>query len=142
MIKQEQNNISEQSAAKHILVVDDIQTNLRLAKAFLNGGGYQNIYLESDPCRVSEWLNSVDLDLLILDLSMPKKDGLSLFSELKIEFGAKLPPVIFLTALHDDSWRQQANMLGADAFITKPFDQDMMLRCIEETLARATEKNK
>ena len=43
-----------QHSSVHILIVDDIQTNLRLAKAFLNGGGYQNVYLESDPFRVSE----------------------------------------------------------------------------------------
>ena len=78
----ETKEITWQSCLEHILVVDDIQTNLRLAKAFLNGGGYQNVYLESDPFRVSEWLNSVDINLLILDLSMPEKDGISLFVEL------------------------------------------------------------
>lgn len=122
----------------HILIVDDIQTNLRLAKAFLNGGGYQNVYLESDPFRVSEWLNSVDINLVILDLSMPQKDGISLFGELKSEFGERLPPVIFLTALHDDSWRAQAIELGAKAFITKPFDQTKMLSCINEILNSTT----
>ena len=50
----ETKEITGQNCLEHILVVDDIQTNLRLAKAFLNGGGYQNVYLESDPFRVSE----------------------------------------------------------------------------------------
>jgi DNA-binding response OmpR family regulator len=127
-----------QHSSVHILIVDDIQTNLRLAKAFLNGGGYQNVYLESDPFRVSEWLNSVDINLVILDLSMPQKDGISLFGELKSEFGERLPPVIFLTALHDDSWRAQAIELGAKAFITKPFDQTKMLSCINEILNSTT----
>ncbi|WP_316678297.1 response regulator [uncultured Tolumonas sp.] len=127
-----------QNCLEHILVVDDIQTNLRLAKAFLNGGGYQNVYLESDPFRVSEWLNSVDINLLILDLSMPQKDGISLFVELQNEFAERLPPVIFLTALHDDSLRAQAIELGAKAFITKPFDQTKMLSCISEILNSIT----
>ena len=134
----ETKEITGQNCLEHILVVDDIQTNLRLAKAFLNGGGYQNVYLESDPFRVSEWLNSVDINLLILDLSMPEKDGISLFGELKSEFGERLPPVIFLTALHDDSWRAQAIELGAKAFITKPFDQTKMLSCISEILNSIT----
>lgn len=134
MTEYDAKGITEPHFSEHILIVDDIQTNLRLAKAFLSGGGYQNIYLESDPCKVSEWLNSVDINLLILDLSMPQKDGLCLFAELKSEFGARLPPVIFLTALHDDSWRLQAIELGAKAFITKPFDQTKMLSCISEIL--------
>jgi CheY-like chemotaxis protein len=142
MIKQKENNISEQNLSQHILVVDDIPTNLRLAKAFLNGGGYQNIYAESDPRRVTEWLNSVAIDLLILDLSMPQIDGLSLFSALKLEFGERLPPVIFLTALQDEIWRDQAMRMGAKAFITKPFEQEMMLHCIEATLVNSVKRNK
>ena len=138
MTPYEAKGITGQNCLEHILVVDDIQTNLRLAKAFLNGGGYQNVYLESDPFRVSEWLNSVDINLVILDLSMPQKDGISLFGELKSEFGERLPPVIFLTALHDDSWRAQAIELGAKAFITKPFDQTKMLSCISEILNSIT----
>ena len=134
----ETKGITGQNCLEHILVVDDIQTNLRLAKAFLNGGGYQNVYLESDPFRVSEWLNSVDINLLILDLSMPEKDGISLFVVLQNEFAERLPPVIFLTALHDDSWRAQAIELGAKAFITKPFDQTKMLSCISEILNSIT----
>ena len=136
------NTNSEKSAAneqifdRHILVVDDIPTNLKLSKAFLNGGGYQHVYLESDPAWVSEWMNSVDINLLILDLSMPQKDGLKLYAELKEEFGKRLPPVIFLTALHDNMWREQAMALGAQAFITKPFDQLQMLECISEILGQ------
>lgn len=122
----------------HILVVDDIQTNLRLAKAFLSGGGFQHIYLEHDATKVTGWLSSVDIDLLILDLSMPQKDGISLFVELQNEFGERLPPVIFLTALHDENWRTQALELGAAAFITKPFDQTKMLSCIHEILNPST----
>lgn len=83
-------------------------------------------------------MNSVDINLVILDLSMPQKDGISLFGELKSEFGERLPPVIFLTALHDDSWRAQAIELGAKAFITKPFDQTKMLSCINEILNSTT----
>ena len=60
----ETKGITGQNCLEHILVVDDIQTNLRLAKAFLNGGGYQNVYLESDPFRVSEWLNCISRDLI------------------------------------------------------------------------------
>jgi DNA-binding response OmpR family regulator len=127
-----------QYASAHILIVDDIPTNLRLAKAFLSTGGYRNIYLESDPTKVVEWLKRVNFNLLILDLSMPQKDGISLFVELQNEFGDHLPPVIFLTALHDDSWRVQAIELGAKAFITKPFDQTKMLSCISEILHSAS----
>jgi|GEM_PF-6570181 Response regulators consisting of a CheY-like receiver domain and a winged-helix DNA-binding domain len=130
----EQSTGDDRIFEQHILVVDDIQTNLRLSKAFLGGGGYKNIYLESDPFRVSEWLNSVDINLIIMDLSMPQKDGIQLFSELQMEFGASLPPVIFLTALHEDRWRAQALAMGASAFITKPFNQDKMLDCIRAIL--------
>ncbi len=116
--------------SKNILVVDDIAVNLRLIQAMLNASGFQHIHLESDSTKVQDWIDTVDINLIILDLSMPQKDGLTLFREIKAQVGATLPPVIFLTAMHDEKWKEEALSLGAAAYITKPFDQSNFIELV------------
>lgn len=116
--------------SKNILAVDDISVNLRLLQAMLNASGFQNVYLETDSTKVQDWLDTIDIDLIILDLSMPQKDGLTLFKEMKATIGNNLPPVIFLTAMHDQQWKEEAIELGATAYITKPFDQSSFIKLV------------
>lgn len=113
--------------SKHILIVDDITTNLRLMKALLNGAGFSNIYLESDSRKVSEWFDTMEIDLLILDVSMPHKDGISVIADMKANPALKDIPIIVITALHDPEWQQKAHVLGVQGFFTKPFDQQIFL---------------
>lgn len=125
------NNIKD----KHILVVDDIAINLRLMQAMLNASGFLHVHLESDSLKVKEWIETIDIGLIILDLSMPEKDGLTVFRELKeMSQTIHLPPVIFVTALNDNHWKEEAMTLGAAGFVTKPFDQVAFIQLISELL--------
>lgn len=72
--------------------------------------------------------------LLITDVQLPGMDGLELQERLRRD-GHRLP-VIFLTALEDEALRRRAFEGGAKCFLNKPFEGDIMIRCIEFALSQ------
>ena len=71
---------------------------------------------------------SGEFHLIILDLMLPKLDGMSVLSAIR---GQRLQvPIIAMTALDDDDSRQHALLLGANEYITKPFALSHLLTCI------------
>jgi len=70
---------------------------------------------------------------LVVDIRMPGMSGLELQAKLKAE-GSRVP-IIFITAHGDEKMRLQAMRAGAVDFLTKPFDQDVLLDCIRAALA-------
>ncbi len=119
--------------AYHIFLVDD-DTLLRKSLAFhLEEAGYQVTTLGS----AEELLESVQrttVDLILLDIVLPGMDGLeairSLRENLKI-------PVIFLTGRRRELDELIGFQLGADDYVTKPFDLDLLLMRIKAVLRRA-----
>ncbi len=109
-----------------ILVVDDDQDLLLLAKESLldfhvlvAGGGREAIDL-----LVSAQGRSIRA--LVLDLMMPNVDGFAVLRELRARPETASMPVIVLTARQDLSVEQQADEMGADAFLTKPYNPQML----------------
>jgi FixJ family two-component response regulator len=70
---------------------------------------------------------------LVVDIRMPGMSGLELQAKLKAE--RSRVPIIFITAHGDEKMRLQAMRAGAVDFLTKPFDQDVLLDCIRAALA-------
>jgi FixJ family two-component response regulator len=70
---------------------------------------------------------------LVVDIRMPGMSGLELQSKLKAE--QSRVPIIFITAHGDEKMRLQAMRAGAVDFLTKPFDQEVLLDCIRAALA-------
>jgi PAS domain S-box-containing protein len=103
-----------------ILIVDDLQANVRLLEEMLRGAGYTNIESTMDPHEVSALHRKKSFDLILLDLLMPGLDGFQVMAGLKgIETGGYLP-VLVITAQPDHKLR--ALQAGAKDFISKPFD--------------------
>ncbi|BFT63490.1 response regulator [Pseudomonas moorei] len=78
---------------------------------------------------------SHDTTCLISDVQMPGMSGLDLQSEL-IKKGQRIP-IIFITAYPEESVRQRAQSAGAICFLSKPFDGQVMIDCIEQILKTA-----
>jgi FixJ family two-component response regulator len=70
---------------------------------------------------------------LITDLQMPGLDGLELQTRLIAQGHAT--PVIFVTAFPEERFRQRAMTAGALGFLSKPFTEDALIRCVESALA-------
>lgn len=97
----------------------------------LGRAGYRNVDVLADPLlAIGRVLDSTP-DLILLDLHMPGLDGLGLLRQLsQITMTGTYLPIIMLTADVDPSTRRQALSLGAEDFLTKPFDLgEVLLRC-------------
>lgn len=119
---------------KHILVVDD-DALLRRSLAFnLEQSGYKT----STAATAEDALAQAQLetpDLVLLDIGLPGMDGLDALRHMKSRLGI---PVIFLTARRRELDEVLGLELGADDYITKPFDIDVLLAHIKAVLRRAS----
>lgn len=105
---------------KRILVVDDSKTNLAIFKENFSDD-YDVIPVTSAQMAL-DFLSSNTCDLILLDIAMPDMDGFELIRIIKKNDTAKEIPVIFLTGLTDPKVETEGLELGADDFITRPFD--------------------
>ena len=109
---------------KRILLVEDDPNFGRILKDYLTINNYE-VSLAVNGIEGFEKFNRSDFDLCILDIMMPFKDGLTLAKEIR-EVN-ELIPLIFLTAknLKDDVLK--GYKIGADDYLTKPFDSEIKL---------------
>jgi two-component system KDP operon response regulator KdpE len=110
-----------------ILVVDDDQQILDFLKPKLRGAGY-NVLTATNGIEGLEQAKAQEPDLLVLDMMMPEKDGLETLKEIR-DFSAV--PVIVLSARGADADKIKGLELGADDYLSKPFNPDELLARIK-----------
>jgi len=103
-----------------ILVVDDLPFNLELLDDELSTLGFE-VVTASDGEEALEQVLKEQPDLVLLDLSLPKKDGLEVLASLRADPQYRSLPVILLTARQEYEDRVKGLEAGADDYITKPF---------------------
>lgn len=118
------NNISPGT----ILIVDDNISNLQLIVTMLSKYEYEILVARSGPEAI-KIANESPVDLILLDILMPKMDGFEVCSVLKSSEKTKELPVIFLSALDDVNSKIQGFSLGGVDYISKPFyEEEVMAR--------------
>jgi DNA-binding response OmpR family regulator len=124
--------LREESVAKHILLVDD-DALLRRSLAFnLEQAGYRASTAEMGEDALAQ-VRLDPPDLVLLDISLPGIDGLDTLRTLRQQLNV---PVIFLTARRRELDEVLGLELGADDYVTKPFDFDVLLARIKAVLRR------
>lgn len=123
------------SAAINVLVVDDDPVFLGLVRSLLEPWGIHMTGLD-DPLRFWETLQSVQPDLLILDVEMPELSGIELCQAVRTDPTWQELPILFLTAHKDSQIVQQVFAAGADEFIIKPVVGPELLTRINNRLER------
>ena len=109
----------------HILVVDDDDGIRSLVKKYLNENNYLVTTAESAE-DASEKVNIVQIDLIILDIMMPGKNGLEFINDNKKKLDS---PIILLTAKGEANERVEGLEIGADDYLAKPFEpKELILR--------------
>ena len=118
---------------KKILLVEDDSNFGRILKEYLSINNY-NVDLASNGIEGYEKFNRSEYDLCILDVMMPYKDGFTLAKEIR-EKNDHIP-IMFLTAktLKDDVLK--GYKVGADDYLTKPFDSEILLAKIKSLFSR------
>lgn len=116
-----------------ILVVDDEKNIVQLARLYLNKEGYR-VEVAYDGAQALAKAKSVRPDLIVLDIMMPEMDGLAVARELRKTSNV---PIIILTARGDDVDRIVGLELGADDYVTKPFNPRELVARVKAVLRRA-----
>ena len=118
---------------KRILIVEDDPNFGKILKEYLTLNDY-DIVLAKNGIEGFEKFNKSYFDLCILDIMMPYKDGFTLAKEIR-EKNDEVP-IFFLTAKHLKEDVLKGFKIGADDYMTKPFDSEVLLAKIKATLNR------
>ena len=118
----------------HVLIIEDSEDMAYGLKTNLEYEDYQ-VTVATDGEEGLQQALEVSPDLIILDLTLPKLDGLSVLSELRTK-GAQIP-VLILTARGEEQDKVTGLKLGADDYVTKPFALLELLARVEALLRRA-----
>ena len=119
--------------AKRILVVDDEQDIVRLVGLRLKANGYE-VLSANDGQQGLETAQKEKPDLIILDVMMPKMDGYKVCGLLKKDSRFAKTPIIMFTAKAQDKDKDLGREVGADAYLTKPFDPPVLIAKVKELL--------
>jgi CheY-like chemotaxis protein len=122
-------------ALEPVLIVDDNPQNLKLAKVILAAEGY-DVKTAVDAEEALRVLESFTPHLILMDLQLPRMDGLELTRRLKADPAHHEIIIIALTAYAMKGDDRKAFAAGCDGYISKPIDIDAFPRVVAEHLAR------
>ncbi|MFH1414374.1 MAG: response regulator [Candidatus Omnitrophota bacterium] len=120
---------------KTILVVDDELDLVKAVEVRLKAAGYA-VLVAYDGQDGLEKARRIKPDLIILDLMLPKLDGYRVCRMLKYDVKYQQIPIIMFTARAQEEDKKMGEDVGADAFITKPFEPQELLSKISEFLKK------
>lgn len=126
--------MSTSEAQRNILVVDDESQITRVLRTALSGHGY-NVRSAGDGDEALEVMRQWTPDLVITDLSMPNMGGLELCRRIRAKSSV---PIIVLSVRGEEKPKVDALDLGADDYVTKPFNMNELLARVRAGLRRAS----
>ncbi len=118
----------------HILVVEDNANTRKLMEAVLLQNGYQPV-LACDGIEALDVLDKKHIDLIVLDIMMPRMDGYEFTKTLR-ESGCDLP-ILMVTAKETPADKHKGFIIGTDDYMTKPVDEEEMILRIAALLRRS-----
>ena len=111
-----------------VLVVDDLAANRELLQGYLEILGY-DVRQARDGLEALDAVAVEEPDLVLLDIDMPRLDGIAVCERLKAHPVRRLIPVVILTASNERETKLRGIAAGADDFLSKPFDaKELLLR--------------
>jgi twitching motility two-component system response regulator PilG len=122
---------NEAIAGIKVLVIDDSNTIRRSADIFLKQGGYQ-VLLAEDGFDALAKVNDLRPDLIFCDILMPRLDGYQTCAIIKRNPQFSAVPVIMLSSKDGLFDKARGRMVGAEAYLTKPFTKDQLLQAVEQ----------
>ena len=122
-----------------ILVVDDDAAVLDVTKEILEYSGYKTVSA-SDGMEAWEILQKQPVDMAVLDLNMPRMNGLELMRKIRSQTSLSRLPILLLTVRQAVEDQVSGYDQGADDYLTKPFDSKMLLARIHALERRCLDK--
>ena len=118
-----------------LLVVDDNEMNRDLFTRRLERQGYQ-VTVAVDGLQALEILDKANFDLVLLDIMLPVMNGYQVLEHLKADESLSQVPVIITTSIDEADGKAKCLALGAEDYLTKPFNPVVLKSRISDCLAR------
>ncbi len=131
----DQRGRSDQLMAQRVLVVDDDPQIVRLLRTYLEQAGY-GVFVAYSGDEALLSLRHDRPDLVLLDLMLPERDGWEVTRVVRSDTGLGAVPIIMLTARVEDHDRILGLQLGADDYVTKPFNPGEVVARVRAVLRR------
>lgn len=116
-----------------ILAVDDSASMRQMVSFTLKGAGYQ-VVEAVDGVDALNKAKANKFDLILTDVNMPNKDGISLIKDLRALPDYKFTPMLMLTTESGADKKNEGKAAGATGWIVKPFNPDQLLKTIKKVL--------
>ncbi|MBI5699478.1 response regulator [Candidatus Saganbacteria bacterium] len=120
--------------AQKILVVDDEEDIVTALSIRLKALGYE-VITAADGMAALDVARTQNPDLILLDIMLPKLDGYKVCRMLKFDEKYRHIPIIMITAKVADSNKKMGEEVGADAYLTKPFNPEELVARIKELIS-------
>jgi len=120
--------------AARILIVDDEECNILVARKYLQADGFTKIQAVTDSNRAISVIRSEKPDLVLLDIMMPQVTGVDILQVMALDPVLQRIPVLILTASMDSTTKRHCLDLGATDFLGKPVDPNDLLPRVRNTL--------
>jgi CheY-like chemotaxis protein len=120
-----------------VLAVDDELTNLNIMRIHLSRAGYDTVLAENGQVALQRLEENPDIDVILLDRMMPVMDGMTCLAEIKSNTGWRDIPVVMQTAAAATEQVLQGINAGVYYYLTKPYDDRMLLSIIRSALQDA-----
>ncbi len=123
-------------SGQRILVVEDHHSMSRAIQGILESEGYE-VFTAADGVEALEMMEETKPDLILADIMMPRMDGYTLYDEIRARPEWTPIPFVFLTARSEREDRLRGKELGAEDYVTKPFDAEELVVVVRSRLERA-----
>jgi CheY-like chemotaxis protein len=136
---------------RYILVADDNDNDLQLTLMALKRGGQSHeVAVAHDGVEVLDYLHCrgsfesrhrQNPDIILLDLKMPRMDGMDVLRAIRSDADLRMIPVVMLTSSREDEDVRKCYQLGVNAYVVKPVDFQQFMAVVQETEAFWTARN-
>ncbi len=120
---------------KKVLIVDDDMRNVFAVHSILESKGFEIRIGRNGREGIEQFLNNSDIELILLDIMMPEKDGYEVMKEIRNLPNGKNIPIIILTAKAMREERKKCIEAGANDYLTKPLDAEKLLSLLRVWLS-------
>jgi len=117
-----------------VLVVDDVPSELEIICRILQDAGMQ-VIRAGDGEEAIALIRKVPPDLVVLDVVMPRMNGFEVIRELRGDPATAHLPVVFCTHKNTDIDKAWGTDLGADAYVSKPFEPQQLVNIVQRLLS-------
>jgi two-component system, chemotaxis family, sensor histidine kinase and response regulator PixL len=123
-----------------VLVVDDSITVRQMLTLTLQSAGYRVLHAQDGLEAIAQLQQHPDIRLITCDVEMPRLNGFEFLMRYRQETLLVPVPVVMLTSRSNDKHQQLATQLGASAYLTKPYAEQMLLEMVAELIAKKLAK--